>query len=130
MIKVYFDTCIVIYLIEEAVGFVEPISAAIAKTPQMQVCISPLVQMECMVGVWKRQDSTLQKSYEQFFAHCQMLNIEQTTYEQAGKLRVKYGLKTPDALHLATALENGCNQFWTNDNRLDKASNEILSIVF
>ncbi|MCI0654776.1 MAG: PIN domain-containing protein [Methylococcaceae bacterium] len=35
-------------------------------------------------------------------------------YHNAAVLRAEHGLKTPDALHLATANYYGCTQFWTN----------------
>jgi len=41
-----------------------------------------------------------------------------TVFESATQLRVAYRLKTPDALHLATAQRYDCAEFWTNDNRL------------
>lgn len=37
-------------------------------------------------------------------------------FERATDLRAKYlKLKTPDALHLAAAIESGCDAFVTND---------------
>ena len=38
----------------------------------------------------------------------------------AAELRAKYGLKTPDAIFLATAIEEGAEVFITNDIRLRK----------
>lgn len=35
----------------------------------------------------------------------------------------------PDALHLAAALHGGCDQFWTNDHRLEKAADGRIAIV-
>jgi predicted nucleic acid-binding protein len=35
---------------------------------------------------------------------------------QAAQLRAQYNLKTPDAIHAATAMEVGCAQFITNDD--------------
>lgn len=127
---VYFDACIVIYLVERAKGFVEPVEAAIAVESDIQVCISPLVQMECMVGVLKRQDQELRHAYEQFFAACVMLDIRADTFLLASEVRAQYGIKTPDALHLATAMQHGCGQFWTNDDRLNKAAGNILVTAF
>ena len=34
-------------------------------------------------------------------------------------------LKTPDALHLATALHHGCRELWTNDDRLHKVASSL-----
>jgi predicted nucleic acid-binding protein len=37
------------------------------------------------------------------------------TAESAARLRANYNLRTPDALHVATALESSCDAFLTND---------------
>lgn len=42
--------------------------------------------------------------------------------ETAAQLRAKYGLKTPDALQIATALEHHADYFLTNDHRLNSVT--------
>lgn len=34
-----------------------------------------------------------------------------------------------DALHLATALHHKCDEFWTNDNRLNSAAPSLVKNV-
>ena len=47
--------------------------------------------------------------------------MEGVVFDQAAQLRASHPkLKTPDALHLATALHHGCAEFWTNDLELAK----------
>ena len=43
-------------------------------------------------------------------------------YRLAAELRAHHRLKTPDALHLATAQSHGCTEIWTNDNRLNSTA--------
>lgn len=51
----------------------------------------------------------------------QVLGINYETAERAGKLRSQHpSVPTPDALIVATALENDCDVFVTNDKRLKK----------
>jgi predicted nucleic acid-binding protein len=57
------------------------------------------------------------------------MNIQNTTFDLATELRARHGLKVPDALHLAAAIEGGCDEFWTNDTRLDKAASGYLKTV-
>jgi len=46
-------------------------------------------------------------------------------YDGAAELRARYGLRTPDALHLACAQHHGCQALWTNDDRLARASHGL-----
>jgi predicted nucleic acid-binding protein len=41
---------------------------------------------------------------------------------RAAHLRASSGLKTPDALQLAAALESGCSVFLTNDERIPQVA--------
>lgn len=44
--------------------------------------------------------------------------LDDSVIEIASNLRAKYGLRTPDAIHLATAIAAGASVFYTNDKRL------------
>jgi predicted nucleic acid-binding protein len=41
--------------------------------------------------------------------------VNTITAYRAAELRAKYGLRTPDSLHVATAIMSGCDAFLTND---------------
>lgn len=57
--------------------------------------------------------------------------MSQAVFEQATELRAQHRLSTPDALHLAAAIDAGCEEFWTNDRRLEcAAAGRIEVIVF
>jgi uncharacterized protein len=59
-----------------------------------------------------------------------MLSIPEPLFYQVARLRADYGLKTPDALHLAIALYHGCDQLWTNDDRLSNvAGSMVLNVL-
>jgi predicted nucleic acid-binding protein len=45
----------------------------------------------------------------------QLRPISRAILERAARLRAAHGLKSPDAIHAATALERGCGLFITND---------------
>ncbi|NJN84479.1 MAG: type II toxin-antitoxin system VapC family toxin [Caldilineaceae bacterium] len=49
------------------------------------------------------------------------LNIPDSAYDTAARLRAIHGLRTPDALHVAIARHHGRAHLWTNDDRLLKA---------
>jgi len=46
-------------------------------------------------------------------------------YLHAARLRAHFGLRTPDALHLACAQHHGCDALWTNDDRLAQAAHGL-----
>jgi predicted nucleic acid-binding protein len=48
--------------------------------------------------------------------------------ERAAKLRAAYNLQTPDALHIATAIETGCDAFLTTEGGLSRIT-EIPVLV-
>ena len=54
-----------------------------------------------------------------------VLTIGDEVFERALDLRVRYGLKTPDALHQATAIHHGCTESRTNDDRLRAAAGAL-----
>jgi predicted nucleic acid-binding protein len=69
--------------------------------------------------------------YEDFFANPAAIRLPMTelVFDRAANLRAVHGLKTPDALHLSAAIEGGCDEFWTTDERLDKAARESLRVM-
>ena len=78
---------------------------------------SDLVLMETLVGPLKAGDTALAGAYEQLFQQAQtrLLPITHAILREAARLRATTRLRTPDALHAATALQTSCVLFVTND---------------
>ena len=91
--------------------------------------ISPVVKCECLVGPIKRADLGLQRDFAEFFAQQLSLAMPEPVYLQAAELRAHFGLRTPDALHLACAQHHRCDALWTNDDRLTRASHGLARNV-
>jgi predicted nucleic acid-binding protein len=116
---VYIDTMILIYTIERYPAYwplLEPLWLA-AQTGTIEVVSSELTLMEVMVGLLKSGNTTLEKAYEQALmsSEMQLLPITQPILREAARLRATTKLRTPDALHAATARQAGCVLFVTND---------------
>jgi predicted nucleic acid-binding protein len=88
-----------------------------AQSRSIEVVSSELVLLETMIGPFKSGDSALEKAYEQALlgTDLRLLPITQAILREAARLRATTRLKTPDALHTATAQQAGCALFVTND---------------
>ncbi len=47
----------------------------------------------------------------------------------ATEIRARYGFKTPDSIHLAASVTNGCDQFLTNDRRLERFPDIAIDVI-
>lgn len=122
---IYLDACLVIYLAEGHPAWGEAVASAMAQAGEARFAISPLVKCECLVGPMKRGDPVLQRTYEELFELFVPLAMPEPVYLQAAQLRARFGLKTPDALHLACAQHHRCSALWTNDERLSQVSHGL-----
>jgi len=62
----------------------------------------------------------LYKSELATFPNLQIINLDMTIIDKAAEFRATYGLRTPDAIHIATAVVNGASEFITNDRGLKR----------
>ncbi|HMW23551.1 MAG TPA: type II toxin-antitoxin system VapC family toxin [Burkholderiaceae bacterium] len=125
MRRAYLDACLLIHLVE---GGHPPALAArrwVSRQSDVQLCVSPLVRLEVLVKPLRSGDSLRVQAYEQALAGQLWLSIDDAVFARALNLRSEHGLKTRDALHLATALQHGYTEFWTNDNRLTNAAGAL-----
>jgi predicted nucleic acid-binding protein len=116
---VYLDTNPIIYSVETHPVYwplLQPLWQA-AKGKTIEIVSSDLVLMETLIGPLKAGDVALASSYEQLFQQAQtrLLPMTHSILRDAAQLRATTSLKTPDALHVATAMNAGCALFVTND---------------
>ena len=122
---IYIDSCIIIYAMESKLERGDRARDLLTGQQEDEFAISPLVKLECLVGPLRSANLGLQRTYEYRLAQFRNLSIDEDVFLSATDLRARFGLKTPDALHLATALVHGCVALWTNDNRLAAASRHL-----
>jgi predicted nucleic acid-binding protein len=79
----------------------------------------------------KDQQTQLVNQYKKILLNApgiEIYDIDKIIAVNAAQLRAKYGLRTPDALQIATSLELKANYFLTNDTRL-KTVSEIQCVT-
>ena len=120
---VYIDTVTVIYAVEQTPTYgvlLNPLWNNL-QAGNLEVNTSELTLMETLVVPLRNSDTFLIDAYERLLLtpQMQLIPISQTVLREAARLRaITPSLRTPDAIHAATAITSGCTQFLTNDQQL------------
>ena len=122
---IYLDACLLIYAIENHTVWSGDVRTALRNESNARFAVSPLIKMECLAKPLKTGDIAMQRRYEAGLNEFVQLSMTETIFLQAAMLRARFGLKTPDALHLACAQHHGCTALWTNDDRLAQAGHGL-----
>jgi uncharacterized protein len=59
----------------------------------------------------------------------ELADFTSAVFRRAAEIRASHNFKTPDALHLACAVEAGCDAFLTNDAQLTRFSGLAVGVV-
>ena len=89
----------------------------------VQGVFSIIGMIELLTGAKKKGEKQLAQDYKILLAHLpnfSIYGIDEAVVDLATDLRIKYDLRTPDAIHLATAISKKAKVFVTNDRRLKK----------
>jgi predicted nucleic acid-binding protein len=117
-VRVSLDAAPVIYAVEQVPGFGAAVDARLA-APGVVPVTSELTRLECRVKPLREEDAALLGDFDAFFADAAVVvALTREVIDRATELRARYGVRTPDAIHLAAAVASGCDVFLTNDRRL------------
>ena len=116
---IYIDASGLIYSMER----VEPYRALLepmwqeAQDGNIAVVSSPLLVLEVLVKPLRDGNAEIASQYREIFASgaVRLLEASYEVFEEAAGIRAETGLKTPDAIHAATAIRAECGLFITND---------------
>ncbi len=116
---IYLDANGFIYSVER----VEPYRALLdpmwrqAQAGVFHIISSELAMLETLVKPLREGNTVLESLFRRLFDADEVSLIPATRalWEEAARLRAETGLRTPDALHAATALRARCTLFVTND---------------
>lgn len=134
MSRLYLDACVIIYFVES----VDPFHARVAERVrrhgedgESDLATSRLSRLECRTRPRRNADTLLLDRYEEFFSARRLLlaDVSNAIIERATDLRARYGFKTPDALHLATAIELRADIFLTGDQNLARCDDIVVEVL-
>lgn len=128
---VYVDTSPIIYSLEKHEQYeslLQPLWQAMDEH-QANIVTSSLTLLETLIIPFRKKDSDLIDKFEAFLTGTNLIlaSISNEILLHAAKLRAELNLKTPDAIHAATALSFDCKLFLTNDADFRRV--ESLNIV-
>ena len=124
MVTYYLDTCVYIYHLEQSPLYekkVEPYFEQLVKN-KINVIASPLVLQEILAGVYKADPDKAQEIYGLLakFPNIEWVHYDLQIADLAAELTGNFGVRAPDAIHLATAIARDVSFFVTNDFKLPK----------
>lgn len=131
MRRIYWDSCIFIYRVQSVNPWKSIIEGLLSDIPDFRLAFTELTRLECLVLPMRANDSHLLNLYERIFSSPVINDIalDRNVFHLATELRAVARIKTPDAIHLAAALISGCDEFWTNDDRLANAAKGLVHVI-
>lgn len=131
---VYLDTSCIIYLLEGAAALQTSVAQRLmahSTAPGATLLASRLARLECRTKPLRENDRTLLARYDAFFSarRFRLCDVSPAVIERATDLRARYGFKTPDALHMATAILERADVVFTGDQQLTKCAEVPVEVV-
>lgn len=132
----FLDASALIYLIEGKEPFAGKVRKELAriakKHPGLAAAVSRLTWLECRVGPMKSNDTSTLAAFDAFFTRPDLVWVELTrdVVELAAVIRVKHGLRTPDALQAASCLQLGADHvFLSGDQAFKRVAGLNMKIL-
>ncbi|MBI5641236.1 MAG: type II toxin-antitoxin system VapC family toxin [Nitrospirae bacterium] len=122
---VYLDTSIFIYFVEQHPRYHKLCSSIFEdiEASRIKAVTSTLTLLEILVQPYKlKKEELVLKFYSLLvtYPHLSWIDMNLAVADRAAGLRAKYGLKTPDAIQIASALSHGAGAFICNDRAFKK----------
>ena len=117
------DTAVFIYFIEEDERFLPVVEQVfeVIDSGSLPAVTSTMTLLETLVGPIRAGNHQLAEAYESLLSRSRglyLIDLDRLVIRLAAKIRALAGLKTPDALQVATALQAECTVFLTNDRQI------------
>jgi uncharacterized protein len=122
MSRIYWDTMIFIYWLEDHPQFAKRVNAIRSRMEERddQLLTGSLAIGEVLAGVYRKGTSTLADETKRLLQSVvsEVVPFTVETADRYGQIRGSLGLAPADAIHLASAAQAGTDLFLTNDKRL------------
>ncbi len=117
------DTAPLIYFIEDHPKYADAVGPFFASLAagDFQAITSVITLLEVLVHPLRDNNPTLAAQYREILLHTGGLSIEPLNpdiAEESAQLRAIHGIRTPDAVQLATAVKGSASFILTNDSNL------------
>jgi predicted nucleic acid-binding protein len=130
---IYVDANVVIRLVEGTPAARATLEARLSASRGVagSVLTSLLTRLECRVKPLRAGDAAVLAAYDGFFGGPEMAwhGITPAVIDKATELRAALNVKTPDALHLATAILAGARAFLTGDRGLLRCTEVPVEVL-
>ena len=132
--KIFFDTNPIIYFLSQHEKYAQKVSSILenAILDRAELYTSTITDAEYLAFPYKISAFSEIERYKDFLDDYDFVKcvINEKVAETSAALRAKYtGIKLPDALQLAAAIDNGCSSFVTNDKQLKRVSEVIVILL-
>lgn len=130
----FLDTAPLIYFIEGRTEYQSVLMSIFSSIDKGEYAFisSTITLLEVLVKPIKENRSDIVQKYTELLTTSKGIDIFDITIsvaKEAAKIRAKYGLKTPDAIQLATAIIFGADLFLSNDNRLKTVTEIKIAVL-
>jgi len=122
----YIDTNILIYLFELHDPYSKKVATILEEFTKggKQLVTSTITVTEFLVGTTLSNLETLHK-----VPKLNIISVDENLAEQAAILQRKTVIKIGDSIHLATAIQQKAEAFFTNDKKLTKIVEKYMSVI-
>jgi len=128
------DAQILIYYLEDNKEYADRVEKILENIQQgkLEAVFSGIGLIEILTGPKKRDRYDLAAQYRQMISgipHLVIKGINENIVEIASDLRARYSVATPDAVHLATAIDFRAEKFITNDRSLQRVKEIKVEVL-
>ncbi len=130
MTEAYLDACCLIYLTEGTPAWRAAVESRLKTLPGTTALVtSRMSRLERRSKPLRDREGALLALYDAAFAKTRLIEVSEAIIERATEIRATYGLRSPDAIHLATAIDVSADVFLTGDGALARCSEIAVHVL-